>query len=274
MTDWHGLPGAVTAVLLASLLAGCGHADPPVFDKNVNVGLAPSSPGWDVVDSAGNRSGFDYDLSNWLGEHLGFTPVPVTVIARDRETELQRGTLTLVVSSYSITDERRKKVGFAGPYMLGQQGVMVRKADLDKYHRVDDLGGKTICVVSNSTSEKQVHDLGFSVTVVEHDVNDQCRHDLTAGLVDAVSTDQLLLYGFAQVDQQVAVPDNIVFGQQERWGIGLPKGDTAQCEAVRAKLKEFLVDGFWEKFFSSNLPGVPVTGHKPNPNRLDECDSG
>ncbi|HVK26281.1 MAG TPA: transporter substrate-binding domain-containing protein [Actinokineospora sp.] len=262
-------------LLLALLLvvAGCGAdaQEPAVFGKTVNIGVSPSSPGWGTADAAGVRSGFDYDFSNWLGQHLAFTPVPVTVLARDREIELQRGTIGMVVATYSITDARREQVGFAGPYMLSQQGVMVRAAEKEKYRTLADLTGKTICVTSGSTSAKQLRELGFPVSVTEKDVYEQCRLALRDGQVDALSTDQLILYGLQKVDKETYVVPEIAFGQQERYGIGLPKGDKAKCEAVTTQIRTFLIDGYWDRFFAANLPGVPTEGHKPNPNRLNPC---
>ncbi|SDJ13708.1 amino acid ABC transporter substrate-binding protein, PAAT family [Actinokineospora alba] len=261
-----------TAVLLVLALVGCGaQADEPLFGKTVNVGVAPSSPGLGVGDSAGNRSGFDHDLSNWLGERLGFTPVPVVVLARDREAELGRGTVGMVVATYSITDDRKELVGFAGPYLLSQQGVMVRTDDKDKYRTLSDLSGKTLCVTAGSTSAKQARELGFPVSLAEKEVYEQCRLALHANQVDAITTDQLILYGLQQVDSDTYVIPDITFGQQERYGIGLPKGDKAKCEAVTAKLKTFLNDGYWERFFASNLPNVPTAGHKPNVNKMNPC---
>lgn len=272
MTDVRGTVRRAAMVLTALLLVGCAVDEQPLFPKIVNVGAAPSSPGWGMQDPAGNRSGFDYDLTNWLGEQLGFTPVSVNVLAKDREDGLQRGTVSLVVATYSINDERQAEVEFAGPYMFTQQGIMVRVEDKDLYHTVADLNGKTVCVTSGSTSSVQLRaELGFPVSVVEKDVYEQCRQALHAQQVDALSTDQLLLFGLQKIDSEVAVPPDIVFGQQERYGIGLPKGDKAKCEVVTRKLAQFIASGLWDTFFRNNLPNVPVAGHKPDPNRLNSC---
>lgn len=119
-----------------------------------------------MQDAAGNRSGFDHDLTNWLGAQLGFTAVPTLALTKDREEELRSGRASLVIATYSITDKRQEKVDFAGPYMLSHQGIMVRTEDKDAYRTVADLRGKTVCVTSGSTSEQQVRtELGFPVTV-------------------------------------------------------------------------------------------------------------
>ncbi|MGH3860018.1 MAG: hypothetical protein ACRDSQ_10505 [Actinokineospora sp.] len=44
-----------------------------------------------------------------------------------------------MVATYSITHERKELVTFAGPYLLSQQGVMVRASDRDDYRTLSDL---------------------------------------------------------------------------------------------------------------------------------------
>jgi glutamate transport system substrate-binding protein len=274
MTDRRGLRCLTALLTVATALAGCGQEPPgPVFESTVNVGGAPSSPGWGYGDSAANRRGFDHDLTNWLGQQIGFTPVPVMVTTRDRETALKNGIVKLVVATYSITDTRKKEVSFAGPYMLGYQGVMIRAADRDRYARLADLRGKTVCATTNSTSIRQLNELvpAIGIVVVAKDVYDQCLQALRARTIDAISTDQLLLYGMAMADPQAYVLPDVTFGQQERWGIGLPKGDKAKCEVIRKQLGNFLATDTWDVFFEKNLPGVDKTGHKPEPSQLEPC---
>ncbi|HEX7303797.1 transporter substrate-binding domain-containing protein [Lentzea sp.] len=262
----------ISALVAAALLAGCSTPAPPLFGKTTYVGQASSSPGWGFKDQAGYNTGFDFDLANWLGDQLGFTSVPVDVLASNRESQLQNGLVNLVVATYSITDPRREKVDFAGPYMVSHQGVMVRSEDRDSYHKAADLLGKSVCVTTGSTSEKQVTaDLGVQVTIRQVSTYEECRTLLREGKVDALSTDQLILYGIQHLDKEVHVPPDIVFGQEERYGIGLPKGSRAKCEAVRAKIVKFISDGTWYTLFKQNLPDVPVGDHKPDPSQLDPC---
>jgi glutamate transport system substrate-binding protein len=272
MIDVRAAGRVLLAVSLVAWLVGCGETTPPVFPERVNVGGAPSSPGWGSGDPAGNRSGFDYQLTNYLGRELHFTPIHVTVLAKDRETSLETGIVSMVIATYSITDQRRKRVGFAGPYALTNQGIMVRAADSGKYRVVNDLNDKTICATTGSTSMEELLKAGLKITPVAKDVYEECRVALDNQDVDAVSTDQLLLFGISNAyPQKYYVPPSIQFGQQGQYGVGLPKGDKVKCDAVTEELKDFLAGDLWEQFFSRNLPGIPMTGHKPDPNKLYPC---
>jgi glutamate transport system substrate-binding protein len=166
--------------------------------------------------------------------------------------------------------------------MVGQQGFMMLNENASFYDSIGKLAGKTVCATSGSTSVDQLkHSLGVKVTIVEKKVYEECRLALHAGDVDVVSTDQLILYGMAKADPGVTIPASLVFGKQERYGVGLPLGDKVKCELIRTKLKKLLVERLWDDFFAKNLGEVvkrydkdaPFDGHKPKPDSLSECRS-
>ncbi|GAA2668057.1 MULTISPECIES: transporter substrate-binding domain-containing protein [Actinosynnema] len=269
MADRRGFL-AVVAVL--ALAVGCAEPE-RLFPERFNVGVAPNSPGWGTVDPATNeRSGFDDDLLNWLGAELDFRPEPLPVRTADRERELQPGgRVSMVLASYSITDARREKVLFAGPYMLSQQGALVlRGEDGQPLHpTMESLRGKAVCVTRGSTSAAQVREyqgLGLAPSEVEY--YEECFARLRERSVAAMTTDQLLLHGYTTKHPDVVVLPQVAFGQQERYGIGFPKGDAARCEAVAKKLRQLLTGALWEDYFQRNLPGADPTGHKPDPNDI------
>jgi glutamate transport system substrate-binding protein len=272
MINGRGAASLAAVVVLGSLLAGCVSSAPKsLYSGSVNIGQAKDSVGWDVANADGTRTGFDADFASWLGLKLQFRPVAVDVIAANRETKLASGDVKMIVATYSISDARRKLVGFAGPYMVTQQGIMVRSADAADYHAVGDLTHKSVCVTKGSTSEAELGAIGISVIPVTEDTYTQCLDLLNRSKVDVVSTDQLLLIGMAHGHPEVTVPQDIFFGHQERYGIGLPKGDKAACEAVTEQIKAFLISDQWNIYFNQDLPGVDIAGHKPDPNSLDPC---
>ena len=264
----------IAAGLLALGLTACqGTPQPrPPFERQVNVGMAPSSPGWSEQDSAGRRHGFDYDVTDWLAGELDLQANISNTLAADRESKLQRGDVQVIVASYSITDKRREVVGFAGPYAQTYQGFMIRRDERDAYRRLSDLKGKAICVTRGSTSAIQLkEEFAWPVTVVERDAYDECLELLLAAdpIVDVVSTDQLLLFGYAAKHPRTFVPQQLVFGEQQRYGIGLPKGDIEKCRVVTAELRHLISDGTWLTFFREHFPEYDPTPYKPS--ALDPC---
>jgi glutamate transport system substrate-binding protein len=245
---------------------------------NLNVGVLSDLPGLGLFDPASTtRSGFDVDLYRWLGNsEPKFTPVPVDLTIPDRLDALREKRVQLVVAAFSITDDRRKQIGFAGPYLITHQGIMVRTGD-KRIQAVSDLAGKVVCAQKGSTSLAQLNNTGFKgqMTITEMDGSQQCIDSLMHRQVDAVSTDQLILYGFAKkygADVLSVVP-GLTFGAKEEYGIGLPHGDKAMCDEFTRKIRDFIINGLWDGFFRSNF-GASLTpsDYKPDPYRLNRCD--
>ena len=67
---------------------------------------------------------------------LGIAPEDIEwkeTISDNREPFLKSGEVDIVAASYSITDDRRKEVGQAGPYYVTGQSMLVREEDKDKF---------------------------------------------------------------------------------------------------------------------------------------------
>ncbi|RKT53971.1 transporter substrate-binding domain-containing protein [Saccharothrix australiensis] len=274
----------VTAALAAALvLTSCTVPDTSASKSTghtqlvraVTVGVGTDIPGLAVLDpDSHERQGFDVDLYRWLGNNTEpkFTPVEVDVLIANRVNEIALGRVQLVVHTFSITDERRGKIGFAGPYLISQQGVLVREGD-DRIRTIDDLAGKTVCSQAGSTSYNQLTSgsLKGRVTTTSEDGTRQCIDRLLRGDVDAASTDQIILRGFARQTPGLKVLD-LTFGAQERYGVGLPKGDRALCEQITDGIRSFITDGAWDQFFRTNFgEDLDLASHKPDPYRLDPC---
>jgi glutamate transport system substrate-binding protein len=251
---------------------------PDIFSRpgGVNVGVVTDGHGFgELAPGSNTRKGFDVDLYRWLGNHVAptFTPIPVDLTLDERVNALRDGKVQLVVATFSITDERRKSIGFAGPYMITHQGMMVRAGDT-RIRSTKDLTGMTVCTLSGSTSLSQLNEGALKnqvVLTVEKSYN-QCVDRLLGGQVDAVSTDQIVLDGIAAANPtHLSVVNEFTFGVEERYGIGLPYGDAAACKVMTAKLKEFITSGSWDQFFDKHFPDVDHTDYKPDPYNLDAC---
>src|SRR6185503_20134571 len=139
----------------------------------------------------------------------------------------ERGEIDYMVGTYTINDNRKQRVSFAGPYYVAGQSLLVR-SDETAITGKDTLKGKKVCSVTGSTPIQRVRDQGLTEpeNIVEFQTYTQCVDQLLAKQVDAVTTDDAILAGYAS--QQ---PDKLkLVGQpfsQEPYGIGLAKDDSA-----------------------------------------------
>jgi glutamate transport system substrate-binding protein len=268
--------GAVGA--LALTLAACGGgggAGSADGSGTLTVGIKYDQPGLGQKEGE-TFKGLDVDVARYVAKELGYAEDKIEfkeTPSAQRETAIQGGQVALIFATYSITDARKEKVSFAGPYFVAGQDLLVR-ADNTDITGPDTMNGKTLCSVTGSTpAEKIKKEYATSVELFEQDTYSKCVEALVGGTVDAVTTDNVILAGFAAQPQYAGKLK--VVGKpfsEERYGVGLKKGDTELCEKVNAALEKMVSDGAWQKAVDNN---VGASGFKvdttTNPPKPDPC---
>ncbi|MGO3886396.1 MAG: glutamate ABC transporter substrate-binding protein [Mycetocola sp.] len=234
-------------------LSGSPTFDAMVAAGKVTVGVKEDQPGLGYLDAITNeRSGFDVDIARWLAASLGFTADQIEFIAipsQNRESAIVNGDIDYYVGTYSITDERKKQIDFAGPYLETGQGLLVA-ADNTDITSEKDLAGKTVCSVTGSTPIQNIKENYPDTKRTEFGTYSECVTQMLDGQADAVTTDQAILIGYA-----AAQPDVLkVVGEpftEEKYGIGLPKGD----DVLREHFNTTLTDGgdIWQAIYDATL---------------------
>ncbi|MEV0473084.1 glutamate ABC transporter substrate-binding protein [Streptomyces prunicolor] len=233
------------------------------------VGAKEDQPYLGEKDPAtGTYSGFDIEIAKMMSASLGFAPKTIrfrTIASANRETALQNGQIDYYVGTYTINDMRKKLVGFAGPYYMAGQSLLVR-TDENDIHGPQDLAGKRVCSAAGSTPYQRIKDDYPKAQLVAYDTYSVCVDNLLTYQVDAVTTDDAILIGYA-----AKVPDQLkVVGKpfsEEPYGIGVPHGDNALRFALDDALEAREKNGDWKKAYEATLglSGVPA----PTPPAID-----
>jgi len=220
----------------------------------ITIGTKFDEPGIAFKDPAsGDFTGFDVEIARAVAGKLGIDASKIEfkeTISKNRETFIQNGTVDFVIGSYSITDDRKQLVDFAGPYYVTGQQLLVAKDD-DSIKGPEDLKGKKVCSVAGSTSIVTVEEK-YGANPIPFGTYTECVEQLTNGSVDAVTTDGAVLLGYAakQPDKLKVVGDAF---SVENYGIGLKKGDTAFRDFVNDALQSTFDDGTWKSAFANTL---------------------
>ncbi|MFC5753353.1 transporter substrate-binding domain-containing protein [Actinomadura rugatobispora] len=275
-----GLLAALSAA--AALLAGaCGVAnagEESVADKDALViGVNTDQPGLSSQEGGGAYAGFDVDVAREIARRLGATVAFRPVTSATRETRLRSGDVDLVVASYSITPQRKTLVAFAGPYYVAHQDILVRGSDAGAVKNVRDLEGRRLCHVRGSVSYPRVQEeKGVAVLPADADGYDHCLQRLSAGELDAVSTDDLILAGLAAKaakEGRGGPPLRIVNApiSDEPYGVGIARGDLDGCEAVNRAITGMYQDGTAARLLKTwfGPSGLRVTTTVP---QFEGCD--
>ena len=242
-----GWVSAVVTLALGLSLAACSAAGPAsiVGQQTLRIGVKADQPGLGQRLPGGRFAGFDVDVARYVAARLGVRPDHITfvpVTSATREAVLENGSVDMVIATYSITPERETKVTFGGPYYVAHQDTMVR-ADDTAIRSVHDLKGKRLCAVTGSNSWKRVtQELDITATLTPAASYSECVAMLLDRKVDAISTDDLILAGYAARSSTAVRIVNAPFSY-ERYGIGIRKGDLSGCEAVNKAVSQMYLDG-------------------------------
>lgn len=267
---------AVAAVALLGLVA-CGGSDSASTSSGggsvLKIGIKFDQPGLGLKQGD-KYTGMDVDVATYVAKKLGTDAAAITWVqapSAQRETLIETGQVDMVVATYSITDARKQKVSFAGPYFIAGQDLLVR-ADDTAITGPDSLAGKKLCSVKGSTSAQKVKDKYPGVQLQEFGTYSECVAALVAKGVDALTTDDTILAGYAAQAQYKGKLK--VVGKtfsQERYGIGLKKGDAAMCQKVTDAIKAMIDDGSWQKAVDANLGAAGYKAGAGNPPTPDAC---
>ena len=230
--------------------------------EGITIGIKYDQPGLGLQDGA-DYTGFDVDVARYVAAELGYSEDQITfreTPSANRESMLQNGDVDMIFATYSITDERAEVIDFAGPYYIAGQDLLVATDNTD-ITGPEDLEGKNLCSVTGSTSAEKIKtDYAEGVQLLERPGYAECVTALSAGQVDAVTTDDIILAGLAAANGEgnLKVVGNPF--SEERYGVGLQK-DSDQCEDINAAITKMIEDGAWEEAVTANTEG---TGYTPN----------
>lgn len=265
------LAAAALASALAVSLAACSSSsDSDDSDETIKIGIKFDQPGLGLKEGD-TYTGMDVDVAEYVAESLGYSTDQIEWVqapSAQRESLIENGQVDYVVATYSITDERAEKVDFAGPYFIAGQDLLVRSDD-DSIKGIDDLADKKLCSVTGSTSAQNVKDEVPDVNLQEFGTYSECVAALAAGSIDAVTTDDTILAGYAS--QEDYAGKLMVVGapfSTENYGIGLKKGETDMCNDITDAITSMIDDGTWQTIVDDNLGAAdfePSDANLPTP---------
>lgn len=226
-------------------------------NKKMVVGVKFDQPGFGQKDPVSNKvDGFDVAIAKEIGKALGLKEEQIEFVesvSANRIPFLQEDKVDMVVATMTINADRKTQIEFSRPYYLAGQSILVKK-DNTTIKSVTDLNGKNVCSVQGSTSEKNVVAKAPQANLLSLTGYAACVDSLKSGRVEAVSTDDIILAGFAANDTSL----KLVGGQftQEPYGIGIKKGKTDMVQFVDGLLAKWYADGTWDKIYDKYLGKV------------------
>lgn len=233
----------------------------------ITVGTKFDQPLFGLVGPDGVPEGFDVEIAALLASELGIAREDVEwveTISANREDFIETGQVDIVVATYTINDDRKQRVGFAGPYYEAGQSILTLATN-EEIQGPEDLAGTKVCTVSGSTPEATLLAEYPEAEVVPFATYSDCLEPLRNGQVDAVSTDNVILAGFAAENEDLEVRGEPFTA--EPYGIGVAKDDTDFRMWINDVLEAAFEDGRWVEAWESTAGTVLPTPEPPTVDR-------
>jgi ABC-type amino acid transport substrate-binding protein len=264
---WHLI--AIAMLVLAALtLAACGDDDDDDDDgeevavvEDLPAGSTPAElqeageiaigvkfdvPPFGLENpQTGEVEGFDVDLGNYIADRLGVEANFREATSDNRIPLLVDGTIDLILSTMTITEERDLEIDFSEPYYVANGDVLVPQ-DSD-IQNIDDLNGNRVCTALGSTYADTIEKEAPQANLRLVDLYSECFDQVQTGAVDAVSTDNVILTGMVIQDESLQLLG--LDYTTEPYGVGIPEGDREMKEFVDESVAEFIDSGAWQETY-------------------------
>ena len=239
------LAAAATLVFSANALA---------VDK-YKVGIEGAYPPFNNKDASGKIVGFDKDIAEALCAKMKAECEFVTSDWDGIIPSLLTKKYDFIVSSLSITEERKGAVDFTDPYYSNKQQFIAPK-NVDFKTDKDSMKGKVVGTQRATVAAQILDDeYGNDITVKLYDTQENAYLDLTSGRVDALLADKYANFEWLKSDEG----KNYEFkgepvNDSDKVGIALRKGDTELRTKLNLALKEIKEDGTYKKINDKYFP--------------------
>ncbi len=250
----------ILALLTSFIFTACS-------DKNekkevLKVGMELAYPPFEMSTKDGTPSGVSVDFAKKLGVYLGKEVIIENTAWAGLIPSLKTGKIDLIISSMTITPERKKSIDFSIPYAQSSLAILANKNS--QVNSIDDLDkkGKKVAVKQGSTGHVYATKHLKNADILVFDKENTCVMEVSQGKADGFLYDQLTIYKnyIQHKDTTVALlkPFQKDF---EYWGVALRKNDPLKQE-VDEFIKKAKSDGTFDGFAKKYLKEAKATFDK------------
>ena len=188
--------------------------------------------------------GFDVDMAQAIADKMGLKLDYQNAAWDGIFPALIAHKYDMVISSVTITDDRKKEMDFSDPYYKTDQAAAVK--DDSGIDSVEKINGKTAAVQIGTTGEIAAREIE-GLNVQTYDDILLAFEDLKAGRVDAVIADSYVGFSYAKNNEGITV--GFVIKTDEPLGIAFAKDTPNLLAAVNVALKAIKEDGTYDQIF-------------------------
>lgn len=221
--------------------------------RTLVVAMELAYPPFETKDGAGEPSGISVDFMRDFGEAYGYDIVIENTAWDGLIPSLQTGKADCVISSMTITDERKQTVDFSDAYAQAQLAILANSGS--GISSVDDLNqqGKTVAVKTGSTGDVYATNHLTEATITRLADESACMTEVVQGRADGFIYDQLTIYRNHEANPDTTEAVFIPFQDPEEWGIAVKKGDTELLDELNAFIADSKDNGEFDRLTEKYL---------------------
>jgi polar amino acid transport system substrate-binding protein len=214
--------------------------------KTLKVGLTADYPPFEFTKH-GQLQGFSIDFAKKLGEALNREIEFYDMSFNSLIPALQSRKIDIIISSMTITEERKKNVDFSLPYYSSIFSILSLKSS--KITSVDQLKDKIVGVQLGSTMADfaKNNSTDFSFKVISLDSNLTLIQELNKKIIDALIVEKVQAAEYSKHNPNIvayAIPEQ--YYKDAQYSVVVRKGSLT-LEDIDSAIKKFYKDGTIEK---------------------------
>src|SRR5450432_1567400 len=253
-------------VALACVLAACGKQDSGTAAPSASasaaarayvVGTDAAYAPFESQNEKGEIVGFDIDVVRAVAARAGIEVKFVNTPWEGIFNALKQGDRDLLVSSITITDERKQSMDFSDPYFDAHQLIAV-KAD-SKIAHFEDLKSLKVGVQTGTTGDETISKLQGknSADIKRFESTPLALKELETGGIDAVVADNGVVVNYVKNNSgnKFKTVNDPAF-LPEQYGIAVRKGNAELLAKLNQGLAAIKADGSYERIYATYL-GTP-----------------
>lgn len=240
--------------VVTTSLIGCSNKETSQNEDNsLVVAMELAYPPFETKDEKGEPSGVSVDFVKAFGEYIG-KDVKIENTSWDGLIpSLQTGKADMVMSSMTITDERKETVDFSEPYANAMLAILTNKNS--EINSIEDLNqsGKKVAVKIGSTGHIYAQNNLNNVEIIALPDESACVTEVAQGKADGFIYDQLTIYRNWKQNNETTSAVFIPFQDADQWGIAVQKGNTELLGQLNEFIEEYKQNGGFDKLTEKYL---------------------
>ncbi|MGB9750454.1 MAG: transporter substrate-binding domain-containing protein [Caldisericia bacterium] len=210
------------------------------------VGSDVTYPPFEYMEN-GKPVGFDVDLINLVAKEMGLERAEIMDTAWDGIfAALKTEKFDIIISSVTITEDRKLEMLFSDPYYNSGQIIAVRKDD-NRINSENDLKGMVVGVQINTTGDFAAQEIPGIKEIKRYDDIQQAFQDLEIGRIDAILNDLPVNAYFASTRKNVKLVGNLL--TVEQYGIAARLVDTDLINLINNALRSLKESGKYRELY-------------------------